>query len=960
MIKFDEGTSMGMRLRLVFLTIALVFTVAGESWTEPVSPKRLPSQQPLLQFLAHAPKHRATALRHAKIPRSNQAAAAVSGSEFLSASIVDAGGVTRYPVVKGDVNGDKKLDAIVVVQNSVSSTGSFLQVLLGHGDGTFTATTPIPVDFGTNHFVLVSDLNKDGKDDIVLVHPGSIDVLLSNGNGTFAAPLSTVTGINWPIAAAIWDVNRDKQPDIALVDGISSQAAFLPGNGNGTFQAAHSAAFPAQASAGVLADIDLDGNLDLVTNTAVYPGDGNGGFLTAVAFVSSDGENTGATSAASVAIADINGDGRPDVVTANGYWNTVSVFLNQGSRSFVQNGVSDWVGNDPVAVAIADLNWDGFPDLVVTNTAQSDLAVLIGKGNGTFLPVSAAYAVGGSASTAAVLADFDGDGNPDALVADNISGVVLASGGADGTFAAARDSALVVPPGSNALGGALSIASADFNGDGLPDIVVGQSAVSTGLGVVVFLTQSDGSLGPGTVYAADQALSFVATGDLNHDGKMDIVASDWSTGGLEVFLGRGDGTFQAPIDVAVPGYANGVVVADLNGDGWADVALAGIDPVAYVLLNDGAGHLNPAATYPLSGMANELTAADLNNDGKLDLCLPVTGSSEVAVLMGSGSGTFAAAPSFDTTLSAPYGVAVGDVNKDGKPDLVVTSLGDGELAVALGNGNGTFQAPTVYSASTRASEVSPFPAEVKLADVNGDGSLDIVYANSGPSAIGLLLGSGDGTFSGPREFPAGSDAFGLVTADLNNDGWTDVITANVSFTGVSVFRNASAVQSVSDFSIAVNPTTYQLASGGAGTGTVSITSINGFNESIQLSCQSLPAALSCTFTPSVIHPPKGATVTSQLSIGASGSAIASSRFGTSALAATFLAPLVAGLFFFRKPKIARKQMLLAALAGLLLLSGCGSLGSGSPKQPKTYTVSVAAVSAKGTTHSVQVQVTVQQ
>jgi len=948
------------RLWLVFLMLATISGTASKDWAQQPAAKHHNPPRFLQQILERSHKQFAgKASRKRSQSRPQGLAALVTPAPFLAATTVDAGGATSYQLAQGDVNGDKRSDAIVVVQNSASSTGNYLQVLLNQASGIFAAPISTPVSFGQNHFLLVADLNKDGKDDVVLVHPGSIDVLLSNGDGTFATPQSQSTGIDWPVAASTWDVNHDKLIDIALVDGISNQSAFLAGNGKGGFQAPQSATFPVQASTGVLADVDLDGNLDFVTNTAIYPGDGNGGFLSAVTLVSNDGENAGATSASSVAVGDVNGDGLPDLVTANGFWNTVTVFLNQRNRSFMQDGVSYWVGNVPVAVTIGDVNWDNTLDLVVSNEAQSDLAVLIGKGDGEFLPVSGTYAVGGSPATAAVLADFDGDGNLDALIADNRSSLVLALGSGDGTFHAANDFAAVVAPGSNTVGGAFSIASGDFNGDGLPDLVVGQSSISTGMGVAVFLTQSNGSLGAATVYAQEDALSFVAVGDINHDGKADIVASNWTSGGVTVLLGKGDGTFQSPADVAIPAYMNGIVVADFNGDGWPDVAVAGIDPQAYILLNDGTGQLLPSGTYPLPGMANQLVAADLNNDGKLDLCLAVTGSSTVSLLMGRGDGTFSAAASFDTTQSEPYGIAVGDLNADGKPDLVVTSLGDGSLAVILGNGNGSFKPPVIYSATSNTSQISPFPADVRLADVNGDGSLDVVYANSGLSSLGVLLGNGDGTFSGPLEYPAGGDSFGLIALDLNQDGWADVVTADANFTGVSVFRNISAPQATPDFSISATPSSLEIAAGANGAVTVSMTSINGFNESVQLSCQNLPAALTCSFSPALLHMSKGATVTSKLSITAVRGAAAASYIASGFMASALM-PLLGVMFFSRERKPSRRKTMLGLLIlSVALFSGCGSLGSGSPKKPQTYTISVVAVSGKGTTHSVPLQVTVQ-
>ena len=143
----------------------------------------------------------------------------------------------------------------------------------------------------------------------------------------------------------------------------------------------------------------------------------------------------------------------------------------------------------------------------------------------------------------------------------------------DGTFDAALGSGISTNLHDGR--GAISIASGDFNGDGIPDIVIGQCGRGHGSGVMVFLGRSDGSLGKGTVYAANLAACYVAVGDINHDGKVDIIAANAVTASFEVLAGNGDGTFRAPIPIALPGIPRGMIVADFNGDGWADVAVAG-------------------------------------------------------------------------------------------------------------------------------------------------------------------------------------------------------------------------------------------------------------------------------------------------------------------------------------------------------------------------------------------------
>jgi FG-GAP-like repeat len=877
-------------------------------------------------------------------------------ASFLSAIQMESDGDAIYPVASGDFSGDKLSDVVTVIHNTGSPTGTYLAVLLQVAGQSLAIPVLTPVSFGPNDLILVADVNKDGKDDVVLVHSNSIDVLISAGDGTFVAPLSLATGIGSPVAASFWDVNHDKALDVVVVDGSSHQAAFLLGNGQGSFAGPQMKSFPGQVSIGVLADVDLDGNLDLVTNNTLYPGDGQGGFLTGISFQSSDGQNAGAVSSNSVAVGDLNGDGFLDVVTANGNSNTVSVFRNQGGRTLVQVGSSLWSGNNPVALAIADVNWDGKADLIVSNAAESDFSVFLGKGDGTFLAPTAQNAIGGAPSARPVLADVNGDGDLDVVLSDNQSSVVVAQGYGDGTFQAVQDTNIVVPAGTSNSGGAISIASADFNGDGVADFVVGQSSTSPGLGLVVFMGKN-GSLGTGVHYAQNTALSYVAVGDFNKDGKTDIVASNWATGAVEVLRGNGDGTFQSPTSITLPGISNGLVVADFNGDGWPDVAVAGKDPVVYILLNNGSGSLSLAGTYPISGAGFKLVAADVNGDGKLDLCVAMTSTTSVAVLLGNGNGTFSAAPDYDTFMPTPYGIAAGDLNGDGFVDLVVTSPATGSISMAFGNGDGTFNQAGIYSASILPSMLNPSPGEVTLSDVNEDGTLDIVYANSGYGSVGVYLTSSSGNFYGPYEYPAGGGALAVATADVNKDGWPDIVTADVNFSGVSVVYNISGQQPTPDFTVSANPTAVRASSGGTVTSTISLSSMNAFYGAVQLSCQNLPKALSCAFAPSTVHLVKGKVLSSKLTITASKSNSQALASGQGLLGLAII-PLLGGMFFWRIPRAANKTAILALLASLLLFSGCQGLAP-SKGGSQTYTVTVLATGWSGTSHSVPVQVTVQ-
>ncbi|MGA2001938.1 MAG: FG-GAP-like repeat-containing protein [Terriglobales bacterium] len=378
------------------------------------------------------------------------------------------------------------------------------------------------------------------------------------------------------------------------------------------------------------------------------------------------------------------------------------------------------------------------------------------------------YAPGGYEPDALAVGDVNGDGKPDLVVGNfcdsacDVSGVVgVLLGNGDGTFQA---------PVSYSSGGwdINSVAIGDVNGDGKPDIVVANFCQNMNGGwcgwpgsVAVLLGNGDGTFQAPVIYYNPDGDGYfsVAIGDVNGDGKPDLVVANGcfqtcASSVVSVMLGNGDGTFQPPVDHNLDGgYAESVAIADLNGDGRLDLAVADSQGVS-VLLGNGDGTFQPPVSYNLC-CATSVAIADVNGDGKPDIVVANYGS--VGVLLGNGDGTFQSAMLYG---SGGYGyawsVAVGDVNGDGKPDLIVsnewTSPGDinGAAGVLLGNGDGTFQ-PVVpfYSGGTSSFAVA-------VADVNGDGKPDLLIANSFSSTVGALLNNSGATPTTTRLVSSGN------------------------------------------------------------------------------------------------------------------------------------------------------------------------------------------------------------
>jgi uncharacterized repeat protein (TIGR01451 family) len=217
-------------------------------------------------------------------------------------------------------------------------------------------------------------------------------------------------------------------------------------------------------------------------------------------------------------------------------------------------------------------------------------------------------------------------------------------------------------------------------------------------------------------------------GELNGDGKVDVVVANSESNSVSNLLSNGDGTFQAPVDYAVPSIDSGAV-GDFNGDGKADLAVVNNYGVN-IMLGNGDGTFQAPVNYAVGATA--VTVGDFNGDGKADLAFTDLFANNVGILLGNGDGTFRVAGSY-TVGAYPLSLTLGDFNGDGKADLAVGNEGSSNVSLLLGNGDGTFQSAANY-------QVGAYPLSIVVGDFNGDGRADVVAASSG-STLSILFGA---------------------------------------------------------------------------------------------------------------------------------------------------------------------------------------------------------------------------
>jgi FG-GAP-like repeat len=468
---------------------------------------------------------------------------------------------------------------------------------------------------------------------------------------------------------------------------------------------------------------------------------------------------------------DFNDDGNLDALTT--VFEEPLVRLNLGtSRGTFRRGADIELTDIVRGSAIGDFNGDGRLDAMLAGGFGDAIHLLAGRGDGTF---DAPRTVTTSSDPWALHGDdLDGDGNLDLIVANLTGDVDVRWGRGDGTFEAA---ALTFNP---AFYPSL-LATGDMNEDGRNDIIIGHEQ-----GAITVTT-----IGPdrtaGTPFRANMA-GFVfgmKVRDLDGDGHLDVIAADPIEFAVAFFKGNGDGTLRERVDIPAGAYTEGIDSGDFNGDGRTDIVVGqSVEEKLAILYREPDGSFSAPVEHLAGHNVYDVRVADVDHDGDDDVVAANIASFAV-LLQQSGRGEFPQAESMSLGANlGPYDILAADLNGDALADIVTANTLHNTLSVFLGNPDGTLQESSIYFSGDDG------PYRVVAADLNGDQHLDLAAVNVFENTLGVLHGRGDGTFHSAVKYPTGTAPSALSHGDIDADGDGDLLVSSPEDGVVNVFLNA--------------------------------------------------------------------------------------------------------------------------------------------------------------------------
>lgn len=772
-----------------------------------------------------------------------------SGTITFAARVDVAAGSSPTSIAIGDIDGNGKPD--LVVANYLSNTVSVFRNNSVSGSISFAARVDFVVGSGPAR-VAIGDVDGDGRPDLAICGEGPDSVyMLRNKSAVGAIAFDPLTsfpvGIN-PTYVTIGDADGDNKPDLIVANGSSANVSVLRNTSNiGSVNFAAkldfaSGVFPRHIAWG---DVDGDGKPDMAVannwsnSVSVLRNTGSIGTVSFAAKV----DYATDSNARSVALGDINGDGKPDMVVANTGAATISIFRNTGSSgtiSFVANGTKT-TGNYPISVAMGDLDRDGKPDLAVANYLSATLSVFR---NNPYVAPPTVTSVSPDHANPGTSINITGTrfnvvpannivyfGATRATVTSAGSGSLTATLPAGATYSqvSVNNTALsltaytplqFLPTYNNSAfvpatinfnpksdlttgSGPADVAIGDIDGDGKPDLAVANSGFFT---VSVFRDTSSGATlayAPKVDFTAMNGPVNIVIGDIDGDGKPDLVFA--GSGGVSVLRNTstiGTVSFAGPVHLPTGASPAKVAIGDFDGDGRPELAAVSTSSNTVFLFRNissvGSLAFAPVVTISTGSGPSAIAIADMDGDGRSDMAVSCIGAfsidSSVTRTVSVYRNTCTVGNlTFDTSIdfatgNNPRQIVVGDQDGDGKPDILVCNGNSNNVSVLRNTGSsGTISfAPKVdYATGTS-------PSNIAVGDIDGDSKPDIAVTFSFQNTITVLRNTGSAgsvSFAPRTSFVIGAGSFGLAIGDLNSDGMPDIVSANYAPASISILKN---------------------------------------------------------------------------------------------------------------------------------------------------------------------------
>jgi hypothetical protein len=725
--------------------------------------------------------------------------------------------------VTADMNGDGASDVVTITSISPPPTYQNLtrvEVSLNNGSGVLG--TPDTTYLGSDYAnaLAATDVDGDGDLDVVLTtyygSGGDLYVLLNDGAGHLSAPVTYYAGGSYRVYIGPGDLNGDGYNDLVVVLSDLNRVKMYLNNGSGGFSVSDSISTGLSTPSGIaISDVDGDGDVDILTDNydngtvALSKNNGNGTFAAVTTF------SAGITFPDGIAAGDLNGDGAVDLAVSGWDSGQISALLNSGSGAF--STTTAYTNNSPSQIKLADMDGDGDLDIVTTEASIYKVSIRANNGSGT-LSAASLYSIGNYPKDFSI-ADMDGDGDLDIVIAKDNSSVsviknielvkvnstsptvnainidktsnLTATFNVDMNFATLVDTTVIVQGSiTGKIAGVISYDSPSktltFNptndflaGEVISMILTTDIKNSNGINLhdpnaVTFTVHADGN---GNFAYKDSIpdypvsysyINLLNSGDVTGDGKSDLLGAYGSL--IKVF--KNNTTSFDSISNSAITNTQFMPLADLDNDGDLDMVQTNYsNNNLTVLLNDGNG--NFTSQTPVNTGVNspkDLILKDMDNDGNIDATLMGSGSQQIFTFYNDGTGIFSNS-NYSYINTGDYadnntGYQCADVNNDGLNDVLL-HYGN-KIKIILNTGDRAFGTPVDYTISSNGSQI-------KVADVNGDGSLDLVFSNGTGNSFSVMLNNGDGTFGTAVSYALGYEVYQIETGDMDGDGDLDVV-----------------------------------------------------------------------------------------------------------------------------------------------------------------------------------------